>query len=95
LACHYYREPQAGELIGCCNDGLAKIPSKTHENCMCRSARGIYADFCPIYASFKKKELNEHKGGILRRIILSSHRRHNHDIGIVPENMAAKKEPVG
>jgi len=66
LACHYYREPKAGELIGCCNDGLAEIPSKTHENCMCRSARGIYADFCPIYTKFREKELDIHKGGILK-----------------------------
>ena len=32
---------------------------------MCRSVRGIYADFCPIYAKFREKELNIHKGGIL------------------------------
>jgi len=99
LACHYYREPEAGELIGCCNDGLAKIPSKKHENCMCRSATGIYAGFCPIYAKFRKKELNGHKGGILRRIILNRHRRYDHDSEIVPESMVAEaiygKEPVG
>jgi len=66
LACHYYREPKEGELISSCNDGLTEIPSKTHENCMCRSERGIYADFCPIYAKLRKKELNIHEGGILK-----------------------------
>ena len=90
MACHYHREPEAGILIGCCNDGLAKIPSERHENCMCRSATGIYAGFCPIYAKFRKKELNRHKGGILRRIILNSYRRYDRYSEIVPESMVAE-----
>lgn len=66
---------------------------------MCRSATEIYAGFCPIYAKFKKKEQNGHRGGILRRIILNGYRRHDHDSEIVPENTVAEeiheKEPVG
>ena len=91
MACQYYREPKVGELIGCCNDGLAKIPSKTHENCMCRSETAVYANFCPIYARFKKKELNGHRGGILKRIILNGYRRHGHDSEIPPESAIAEK----
>ena len=68
MACHYYRESKADGLIGCCNDGLAEIPSEKHENCMCRSVTGIYASFCPIYAKFEKEELNGSKTGVLRAL---------------------------
>ena len=91
LACSYYREPKIGELIGYCNDGLAKIPSRTHEDCMCRSAAGIYAGFCPIYAKLQKKELNRQKGNIFRRIFLNGYSEHKHDSDSVTEDIVVEE----
>ena len=70
VACPYYREPKAGELIGCCNGNLAEIPSEAHQSCLWRSNSGIYVDFCPIHAKFQRKKSYTHKRGILRRIFL-------------------------
>jgi hypothetical protein len=75
MACPYYREPAAGEVIGCCNGDLTEIPSETHQNSLCRSSSGIYAEFCPIYARYQREKLCIHKHGILRRIFLNGYRK--------------------
>ncbi len=70
MACPYYQDPAMDELLGRCNDNSTKIPSETHQNCLCRSFSGIYANFCPIYAKFQRKELSSHKRGVFSRIFL-------------------------
>ena len=71
MSCLYYQEPALDEPIGCCNDDTAKIPSKTHQNCLCRSFSGIYTDFCPIYTKFQRKESGSHKSNAISRIFMS------------------------
>ena len=75
VPCPYYREPATDELIGCCNDDLAEIPSKVHQDCLCRSCSGIYASFCPIYAKFERRKLCAHRWSTLKRIFLNGHKR--------------------
>ena len=70
MSCPYYQEP-VDELLGCCNDDKVKIPSESHQECLCRSFSGIYTDFCPIYAKFQKISLNSHKRGIISRIFMN------------------------
>lgn len=78
MACPYYQEPATGELIGCCNNHLAEIPSQVHQDCLCRSCSGVYVRFCPIYAKFERRKAGTHKWGTLRRIFLNGHRKPVH-----------------
>lgn len=71
MSCPYYQEPATDELLGCCNDDKGKIPSESHQECLCHSFSGVYVGFCPIYAKFQKIGLNSHKRGIISRIFMS------------------------
>ena len=72
MACPYYQEPSADESIGCCNDSRGRIPSESHQDCLCLSYSGTYAGFCPVYTKFQR-ELSgtTHRWGALKRIFLS------------------------
>ena len=102
MACSYYREPNAGESVGCCNNNLGEIPSEAHQNCLCRSNSGIYVDFCPIYAKFQRQKSYAHKRGILRRIFLGRHGKlvYNNELSeqvnyqADPEKNATQEEAV-
>lgn len=71
MACPYYQEPAADQLLGCCNDDKGKIPSETHQKCLCLSFSGTYAGFCPVYTKFQQKESGLHSQGVLARIFTS------------------------
>lgn len=70
MACPYYQEPTAGELIGCCNDDRGEIPSETHQDCLCRSSK-TYNCFCPVYARFQREQLHTDRVGFVKRILLA------------------------
>ncbi len=70
MSCPYYQEPSADESLGCCNDNSGKIPSETHQNCLCLSFSGNYANFCPVYAKFQRKETSPARQGVLTRIFM-------------------------
>ena len=71
MACPYYQEPPADESIGCCNGNRGKIPSESHQDCLCLSYSGIYVGFCPVYTKFQRDQLGTHRWGALKRIFLS------------------------
>ncbi len=75
MPCPYYQEPTAGELIGCCNDNPVKIPSETHQDCLCRSHSGVYVGLCPIYVKFQREKLYLHRRGILKRVFVNRYRK--------------------
>ena len=75
MHCPYYQEPAADQSIGCCNDSRSKIPSETHERCMCRSNSGVYAGFCPIYAKFRQGESHLRKRDFLKCAFLAVARK--------------------
>ncbi|MFC1717279.1 hypothetical protein ACFL6S_26700 [Candidatus Poribacteria bacterium] len=71
MACPYYQEAETDEVLGRCNDNSAKIPSESHQGCLCRSLSGNYAGFCPIYTKFQRKESSSHSRNVLSRIFMS------------------------
>lgn len=75
MPCPYHEEPADEQSIGCCNDNRAKVPSETHERCMCRSNSGVYADSCPIYAKFLQGESHLRKRDLLKCAFLAVARK--------------------
>jgi len=69
MACPYYRERLGGKVVGYCKDSREGIPSQKHQDCLCKSGTGIYAEFCPIYAKIRR---DEQKQGFLSRFINGS-----------------------
>ena len=71
MACSYYQERLGGKVVGYCKDNRGSIPSKKHQDCLCKSDTGIYAEFCSIYAKLKR---DEQKQSFLSRIFTSGNK---------------------
>jgi len=68
MACPYYRERLGGKVVGYCKDSRENIPSQKHQDCLCQSNTGMYAEFCPIYT---KLQYNGQKQGFLSRMFMN------------------------
>lgn len=75
MACPYYQEPAAGRIIGRCNHNPTRIPSETHQNCLCRSHSGVYVDLCPVYVKFEREKSCMRRQGIFKRVFVNGYRK--------------------